>query len=114
MTVKVRAGLQVLFGLVVVAMTALAIGTSLRSDLFHLPAAVVNEPWFQATLVDFYFNIMIISAWVIYKEARLWKAVAWIIGFICLGSIATAFYVLWQLNKLKAGEGMDKLLLKRE
>ena len=74
-------------------MIYLAIRTSIQSDMFHLPPAVVNEPWFKTTLVDFYFNITIISSWVIYKENNLFRSMLWIVAFIILGSIATGFYV---------------------
>ena len=94
-------------------MVYLAIRTSMQSDMFHLPAVVLNEPWFKATLVDFYFNITIISSWVIYKENNLFKSIAWIISFIVLGSIATAFYVFLQLNRLKKGQGIQDFLCRR-
>lgn len=94
-------------------MAYLAIRTSMQSDMFHLPSVVLNEPWFRATLVDFYFNITIISAWVIYKENNLFRSVAWIFSFILLGSIATAFYVFLQLNRLKEGQNVKDLLSQR-
>ena len=47
--------------------------TSMASDMFNLSPIVLNEPWFKTTLIDFYFNIAIISAWMIYKEAHLLK-----------------------------------------
>ena len=94
-------------------MVYLAIRTSMQSDMFHLPAVVLNEPWFRTTLVDFYFNITIISAWVVYKENNLLKSVLWIVAFILLGSIATAFYVFLQLNKLAQGQTIEDVLTRR-
>ena len=91
-------------------MVYLAIRTSMQSDMFHLPAAVVNEPWFKTTLVDFYFNITIISVWMIYKENNLLRAVLWLVAFILLGSIATALYVFLQLNRLTKGQSMEDVL----
>src|SRR5277367_5353948 len=88
-------------------MVYLALRTSMQSDMFHLPAVVVNEPWFKTTLVDFYFNITIISAWVIYKENNLLKSLLWIVAFIVLGSIATGFYVFLQLNQLREGQRIE-------
>jgi hypothetical protein len=86
----------------------------MQSDMFNLSPIVLNEPWFQTTLVDFYFNIVILSAWLIYKEANWLRSALWIISFIVLGSIATAFYVFLQLATLKAGEGIKEVLLRRE
>ena len=94
-------------------MVYLAIHTSIQSDLFHLPAVLVNAPWFKTTLVDFYFNITIISAWVVYKENNLLKSILWITAFILLGSIATAFYVFLQLNALREGHSIEDVLCRR-
>ena len=94
-------------------MVYLAIRTSVQSDMFHLPPAVLNEPWFRTTLVDFYFNITIISSWVVYKENNLLKSVLWIVAFILLGSIATGFYVFLQLNHLREGKTIEDVLCRR-
>ncbi len=95
-------------------MTYLATKTSIQSNLFELPPNLVNEPWFKTTLIDFYFNIVIVSTWVIYKEHNWKKAFLWIFAFVSLGSIATSFYVLLQLLRLKEGEGFETVLLRRE
>lgn len=96
-----------------VFMIGLVVYTSIQSDMFHLPEAVVNEPWFKTTLVDFYFNIAVISAWVIYKEANALRSILWIIAFILLGSIGTCFYVFLQFMTLKPGEGIKEVLIKK-
>ena len=94
-------------------MVYLAIRTSMQSDMFHLSGAIVNEPWFRTTLVDFYFNITIISSWMVYKENNLLKSLLWIIAFIILGSIATGFYVFLQLNNLRKGQTIEDVLCRR-
>ena len=94
-------------------MVYLVIRTSMQSDMFHLPAVVVNEPWFKVTLIDFYFNITIISAWVVYKENNLLRSILWILSFILLGSIATAFYVFLKLNGLRNGQTIEDVLCRR-
>ncbi len=88
--------------------------TSMASDMFNLSPIVLNEPWFRTTLIDFYFNIAIISAWMIYKEAHLLKSILWVIVFICLGSIGTAFYVFLQFLTLKEGDGFREILLRKD
>lgn len=95
-----------------VGMVILVIITSLQSNLFNLPEAVVNEPWFRTTLVDFYFNIAILSAWVIYTEANVLRSLLWIVAFVFLGSIATCFYVFLRLAKWRPGDGFEKVLLR--
>ena len=105
--------LKVLFGGMSVGMIILVIFTSLKSNMFQLPECVLKEPWFWTTLVDFYFNITIISAWTVYKENNAMKSSLWIIAFVLLGSIATSFYVLLQFLRLKEGEGLEAVFLRR-
>lgn len=109
---KMIYGLKVLFGGMSLYMVYLVVVTSMRSNMFQLPADVINEPWFQTTLVDFYFNIVILAAWVVYKESHWGKAAFWILGFIFLGSIATCFYVFLQLLRLRPSDSFDKVLLR--
>ena len=94
-------------------MVYLAIATSIKSNLFEVWNDLAAQPWMTTTLVDFYFNIAIISAWVIYREADGFKSILWIATFILLGSIATAFYVFLQLAQLKPGEGLEKVLVRK-
>ncbi len=105
--------LKILMGGASLTMVVLIIATCLKSDMFHLSPIVLNEPWFSTTLVDFYVNIAIISIWVIYKENNWLRSLLWIIGFICLGSIATTFYVFLQLASLKSGQGLEAVLLRK-
>ena len=104
--------LKFFFGSMSLYMVYLVTATSLKSNLFSLPNELINEPWFHTTLVDFYFNLAIISTWVIYKEKKLAHAVVWIIAFAIFGSIATAFYVFKQLYKLHPGDGFERVLLR--
>ncbi len=106
--------LKVLFLGLSLAMVYLVIVTSMASNLFQLPAVVVNEPWFKTTLVDFYFNITIFSVWVVYKEAQWLRSLLWILAFILLGSIATCFYVFLQFVTIKKEEGLEAVLLRRK
>lgn len=112
MNARIRV-LQVLSALMSVAMVAIVIFTSMQSNMFALPQEVINEPWFKTTLVDFYFNIVILSAWVLYRERTWWAGLLWVVAFVVLGSIATAFYVFLQLSGLKSGDNLSKALLKK-
>ena len=108
-----KPGIKFLFLGLSLFMVYLATVTSIKSDIFHLPQPVLKEPWFWTTLVDFYFNITVISAWVIYKEANLLRSTAWVIAFVLLGSIATCFYVFLQFFSLKEGQGIKDILLRK-
>lgn len=106
--------LKILFGGISVAMIFLTIHTSLQSNLFEVWSELGDQPWMRATLWDFYFNIAILSAWVVYKEKRFIPSALWIIAFILLGSITTAFYVFLQFMKLKPGDNITHVLLPRK
>jgi hypothetical protein len=110
---KIKVLLKLLFGSMALFMIYLATVTSMKSNMFSLSPQVLHEPWFQTTLVDFYFLVTIISVWVIYKEKSIWTAILWIVVFICLGSIGVNSYIFIQLMGLKEDEGLEKLLLKK-
>jgi len=84
--------IKLLFLLVFIGMTYEVVQTSLDSSLFVLIATWdsqnVMAPWFSASV--------------------------WALGLVCLGSIATAAYVLVQLYRLEKGDGLDQLFLRRK
>ncbi len=108
------AKLKIFFLGMSIFMIGLVFYTSMKSNLFEVWNDLRAQPWMTTTLVDFYFNIAIISAWTIYREANAVKSILWIIAFIILGSIATAFYVFLQLAQLKSGDDIGKIFLRRK
>jgi hypothetical protein len=91
------------------SMIGVTIATSLKQSLFDVLPRMLHDPWTVATFVDFYFNIIIITSWVAYKEGSVLKTFAWFIAFVLLGSIATSFYVLLQIWKLEPGDTLNQL-----
>ncbi|KAI3828008.1 hypothetical protein L1987_02098 [Smallanthus sonchifolius] len=59
-----------------------------------------HNRWLMALNVDFYINVAVIAAWVIYKESSWITATIVTVLLIVFGSIATSGYVLMQLFKL--------------
>ncbi len=57
-------------------------------------------PWMVATLWDFYTNQFVIFCWACYKEDSMIQRILVLIFMICLGSLTSCLYVLWQLFKL--------------
>lgn len=104
-----RITLIIFFSAICIAQTWLVIDTAGKSNMFALD---ISEPWFKTLLIDFYFNTIILSAWVIYKERSITARVLWIAGFWLTGATATALYVVVQLIKLKPGESFDSVLLR--
>jgi stearoyl-CoA desaturase (Delta-9 desaturase) len=86
--------------------------TSMESNLFAEWNRLGAEPWMRATLVDFYFNITILTVWLFYRETCRVRAALWTAAFVILGSIATAFYVFLQIHRLKPGEPLKNAILR--
>lgn len=109
--------LKILFGAVLAGMIYVVVSTSYQSNLFELmktwDSSNVMAPWFSATLWDFYANVLFIFVWIVYKEQSVVRSLIWFILLTCLGSIATAAYVLIQLFRLKQGEGLEALFGRR-
>lgn len=95
-------------------MIGVAVWTSLQSNLWLEGPRLLREPWMAATLIDFYFNIFIISLWVVYRESSPLKSAAWVVSFVALGSISTAYYVFLQLYQLKPEESLDRLWVRKK
>ncbi|CAI8604291.1 unnamed protein product [Vicia faba] len=95
---SVVATLRILFSVLGVVMlgtliyTLVTDGSPFRTELL--------TPWMQATLVDFYINVVALAVWVAYKESSWVYAVSWVILLICFGSITSCVYVVWQLFKI--------------
>lgn len=105
--------LKIVFSALLIFMCYKVITTSLESNLFEQWDFLGSIPWMRATLWDFYANIFIITLWMFYKEKSIILKISVTILFVCLGSIATLAYVLVHLFKLKDGEGIAALLVKR-
>ena len=101
-----------LFITLFVYITGTIIVTSLESNLFSEWNFLSSIPWMKATLVDFYINIIVIFAWVAFKENNSVKSLIWLVFFVLLGAAATTIYVLVQLFKLKKNEPVQNAFLR--
>ncbi len=101
--------LKILFAVIFVYMIYTVIDTSYQSNLFTEWSYLGSIPWMTATLKDFYSNVVFIFVWIAYKENHWLKSLVWLVLLVCLGSIATAAYVLIQLFKLGPGDRLDQL-----
>jgi hypothetical protein len=105
--------LKVLFSALSLFMVYVVISTSLESNLIKEWSFLGSIPWMRATLIDFYANILVLYAWVVYKERGWINRSVWLVLFVGLGSITVTLYVVIQLMKLKPGEGIEHVLLRR-
>jgi hypothetical protein len=70
------------------------VDTSIESNLFDELPTLVKIPWMEATLYDFYANLIFLFLWVSYKEKRLYNKILWLVLMVALGSVATCIYIL--------------------
>jgi hypothetical protein len=105
--------LKIIVAVIFVWMTYIVYETSAASNLFTEWNSLSAIPWMKATLWDFYANVFFIYLWILYKESNWSMKVVWLILLVCLGSIATAGYVLIQLFKLKSGEPVTNIILNK-
>ncbi len=91
-------------------MVYIVVSTSLASSLYKEWNFLAAIPWMQATLWDFYANVLVIYLWVLYRERGIAVKILWAVLFFCLGSIGTIGYVLIQLFSLQPSEGVDAIL----
>jgi len=110
-----RIPLFALFGGILVAMLVVTVAASLHQPIWEWGglAAEPDRWWTYATLADAYFGFLTFYAWVFYKEARALARAGWFVAIMLLGNIAMAVYVLLQLARLRPGEPVAQLLLRK-
>ncbi len=89
-----RIAVAVLGAAVVVAMLINLSITSAQMPIFEA-GYLFEEPWFIATLVDFYLFALVIYAWVWYRTRNPFGRALWAVAFIVLGSISAGAYLLY-------------------
>lgn len=90
-----------------VGMIVTTILTSFESNLFLVLPELIKIPWFNATLIDFYFNQLMLYGILLHLEKyRIVKTLPWLVAMICLGSMATSAYLLYYLNIKTKNKGV--------
>ena len=107
-------GLKGLFLAILAVMLYATASAILDRSLLAAGADLWPDLWFRATLADAYCGFLTFYAWVFYKERGLAARVGWFVAIMLLGNIAMAIYVLLQLARLRPGEPVSRLLLRRE
>lgn len=108
-----RRRLAVVFVLVFLTIAAVTGWASAQMAFWRTPAAVVEHPWFIATLTDTYLAFLTFWLWVAYKETSWIARAAWLLLIFALGNLAMAAYVLLELRRLPPEASMEDLLLRR-
>ena len=55
-------------------------------------------PWGQVSLVDLYTGFILISMWIVYREASPVRTVAWVVLMMTLGNLTAALYIFLALQ----------------
>lgn len=106
--------LKIIFSFIFVFMIYSTTQASLELNLFQHFPTLVKDPWAVMTLYDAYFAFFFFYIWLFYKEENWLVRILWFILVLLFGTIAMSLYMLILLFKLKEGEGMDVLLLRRK
>lgn len=62
---------------------------------------LVSTRWGITTLVDLYFGLICIGAWICWRERSLPRGAAWCIGLALLGNLVTLVYLLWSARRAR-------------
>ena len=106
-------GLWVFAIAVFLAMVAVTTWASLDANVLVGFQRLLADRWGVATLFDAYFGFLWFWLWIAYKENSPWRSLLWLLLLFALGNLAMAAYVMVQLSRLKPGEGIETLLLRK-
>lgn len=104
------------FGAILLAMLAGTTWASLAQPLWDWGGLAATNPhrhWTFATLLDAYCGFITFYAWVFYKERSLLGKLVWFVLIMLFGNITMSIYVLRELGRLRRGERIERLLLRR-
>jgi hypothetical protein len=110
-----KRALQVLFGFILVSLTAYNLWASSRQSVLAWGGLTTppDNVWTIATFIDAYYGFVTFYVWVLWKETRALPRSLWFLAIMGLGNIAMSAYVLRQLARLKAGDSPAVLLAAR-
>lgn len=81
----------------VIAMTLALANGFLNGDFAAEGATLLGMAWGVVSLVDLYVGFILFSAWIVYRESSLGRAVVWVILMMVLGFFTASVYVLLAL-----------------
>ena len=76
----------------VAAMTAVLIYGFTTGDFGSDGGEILRNPWGIVSLVDLYTGFTLFSAWIIYRENSIPKALFWVILMMVLGFFTASLY----------------------
>ncbi len=61
--------------------------------------AVLDLPWGQVTLIDLAAGLLLIGAWILWREGSVVRAIPWWVAMVATGNLAAALYVIWAARR---------------
>jgi hypothetical protein len=109
-----RTALILLFGAIFASMLAVTSWASVTQPLWEWQGLTSrpDHAWTIATLFDAYFGFLTFYCWVYYKEQTAGR-IGWFAFVMLFGNFAMAIYVLRELFRLRPGEPVSAMLLRR-
>lgn len=84
-------------------LSALIVASSFEMSLGKGLAATVDTRWGITTMVDLYLGLLLIAGWIAYRERRVGRSLAWLLGLCLLGNFTALVYLLlasWQAKTI--------------
>jgi hypothetical protein len=88
---------KVLSALGILAMTTVLIYGFTVGDFGKDGSQLLQNPWGVVSLVDLYTGFILFSAWIVYREKSLGRALIWVVLMMVLGFFTASLYVFISL-----------------
>ncbi|MCP4176059.1 MAG: DUF1475 domain-containing protein [Fuerstiella sp.] len=75
--------------------------------------SLMEDVWFQVTLLDAYLGFLTVYVWIAWKERTLLRRFVWFVFVMSFGNMAVSLYVILQVVKLPGGTGLSEILTMR-
>lgn len=75
--------------------------------------SLMEDVWFQVTLLDAYVGFLTAYVWIAWKEQTVLRRSIWFVLVMAFGSMAVSLYLLLQLLKLPVGSSPSDILVRR-
>jgi hypothetical protein len=89
---------KIITGIGAAAQAGILIYGFTRGDFSAAGSFFFHDPWGVVSLVDVYVGFLFFCGWVVYREEKLWKALAWSLAIIILGNFPAGVYAFLALQ----------------